>query len=190
MQEEKKGGKKVGGGGEVESGKRCVGRGGQMWMQLRGAVSGWRCETAQRVKTAFDTQTGWADRQLSAFQAEGTSGKTELWLVPAPRVDFFLFFGTRGKHLGAFVAYNALSSAAERKGQKREMFPVDMTTPARLRLVSILLTWPTHHLAPGASLCHTNQDHKSLAPVWHADLLFLTHVLQPYIQILQLLLRL
>lgn len=35
-----------------------MGRGGQMWMQLRGAVSGWRCETAQSVKTASDTQTG------------------------------------------------------------------------------------------------------------------------------------
>lgn len=70
------------------------------------------------------------------------------------------------------------------------MFPPDITTPAHLPLVSILLTWPTHHLAPGASLCHTNQDYKSLVPVWHADLLFLTHFLQSNIQILQLLLHL
>lgn len=150
----------------MEAGKRCVGRGGQMWMQLRGAVSGWRCETAQRVKTTSNTQTGRADRQLSAFQAGGTSGKTECWLVPASRSDCLCFLGQGGKYSGAFVVYNALSSAAEKKeGQERDMFQADMTTPAHLQLVSILLTWPTHHLAPGASLCHTNQDHKTLAPV-------------------------
>lgn len=123
----------------------------------------------------------WHTDRLSRQTAECFPGRRHIWknwvlAYSCLQRWLSLFFGTRGKHLGAFVVYNALSSAAETKeGRKREMFPADTTTPAHLPLVSILLTWPTHHLAPGAFLFHTNQDHESLAPGWHADLLFLTN---------------
>lgn len=106
------------------------------------------------------------------------------WLQSWPS----LFFWDKRKPFVAFVLYKALFSSAESKeGWKGGMFPADMTTPARLPLVSILLTWPTHHLAPGTS---TNQAHQGISayPMCRS-LIFYTSFLQSNLQSLQLLLH-